>query len=149
MPTYRAQRRVLYSPRQMFDVVADVERYPEFLPLCEGLKVTSRVAKGEITELVAIMSIGYKAIRESFTTRVRLDAAAPGINVTYVDGPFSHLDNEWRFLATDSGCTIDFMIDYEFRSLMLSLVAGAAFDKAIRSYTEAFEARARALYASA
>jgi coenzyme Q-binding protein COQ10 len=130
----------------MFDVVADVERYPEFLPLCESLAVESRTATANGSVLVARMSVGYRAIREAFTTRVTLEPAAPAILVEYLDGPFSHLENRWRFLPTPGGCEIDFFIDYQFRSTMLALVVGAAFDKAVRHYAEAFEARARALY---
>jgi coenzyme Q-binding protein COQ10 len=130
----------------MFDVVADVERYPEFLPLCEGLAVESRAPAADGSVLVARMTVGYRAIREAFTTRVTLRPAEPAILVEYLDGPFSHLENQWRFLAAPGGCDVDFFIDYQFRSTMLALVVGAAFDKAVRHYTEAFETRARALY---
>lgn len=146
MPSFRTQRRVPYSPKEMFDVVADVERYPEFLPLCEGLVVESRTATASGSVLVARMTVGYKAIRESFTTRVTLDPGAPQILVEYLDGPFSHLENRWRFLSAPGGCEVDFFIDYTFRSKMLALIVGAAFDKAVRHYTEAFEARARTLH---
>ncbi len=147
MPSFRTQRHVPFTPQQMFDVVADVERYPEFLPLCEGLVIRSRTDSPEGTVLVATMSVGYKAIRESFTTRVVLDGPNHAIRVSYLDGPFSHLDNEWRFEAANGGATVHFFIDYAFRSPLLAVIVGAAFDKAVRSYTEAFEARARAIYA--
>jgi coenzyme Q-binding protein COQ10 len=133
----------------MFDVVADVERYPEFLPLCEGLVVTARKSgEGGDEHLTATMTVGYKAITERFTTQVALERAALRILVRHLDGPFSHLENQWQFVAADNGSDVQFSIDYAFRSAMLSLIAGAAFDKAVRSYTEAFEARARMLYGS-
>ena len=146
MPQFSTQRRVSFSPREMFDVVADVERYPDFLPLCEALAVESRTASGSGSVLVARMTVGFRAIRESFATRVTLDSAAPSILVEYLDGPFSHLENRWRFLPAPGGCDVDFFIDYQFRSTMLAMIAGAAFDRAVRHYTGAFEARARALY---
>ena len=146
MPSFRTQRHVSFTPKQMFDVVADVERYPEFLPLCDSLIVTSRTETPEGTVLIATMGVGYKAIRESFTTRVVLDVSKLTIHVSYLDGPFSHLDNEWRFEAANGGATVHFFIDYAFGSPLLAIIVGAAFDKAVRSYTEAFEARARAVY---
>jgi coenzyme Q-binding protein COQ10 len=130
----------------MFDVVADVERYPEFLPLCESLAVESRTPTADGSVLIARMAVGYRSIREAFTSRVTLKPAEPSILVEYLDGPFRHLENRWRFLAAPGGCDIDFHIDYQFRSTMLALVMGAVFDKAVRHYAEAFEARARALY---
>ncbi len=148
MPSFRTVRHVSFTPREMFDVIADVERYPEFLPLCEGLTVTERKAGEHGTELTATMVVGYKSITERFTTRVTLDPNGHAIRVRHLDGPFSHLENEWRFVAAGSGCDVHFSIDYAFRSAMLSLIVGAAFDKAVRSYTEAFEARARSLYGS-
>lgn len=148
MPNFRTVRHVPFTPREMFDVVADVERYPEFLPLCEGLTVTERKAGERGAVLTATMTVGYKAITERFTTRVTLDPDAGAITVRHLDGPFSHLENEWRFVAAGSGCDVHFSIDYAFRSAMLQLIVGAAFDKAVRSYTDAFEGRARALYRS-
>jgi coenzyme Q-binding protein COQ10 len=130
----------------MFDVVADVERYPEFLPLCERLTVESRTRTSDETVLVATMTVGYKAIRERFTTRVTLRQNALTVLVEYLDGPFRHLENRWRFVPAPGGSEVDFFIDYEFRSLTLKLLMGALFDKAFRRYAEAFEARARAVY---
>lgn len=147
LPNFRTVKHVPFTPREMFDVVADVERYPEFLPLCEGLVVTQRAAgEGSVAELTATMTVGYKAITERFTTHVTLDPDAGLIRVRHRDGPFTHLENTWRFEAAGAGCDVNFAIDYAFRSAMLQLIVGAAFDKAVRSYTEAFEARARTLY---
>ncbi len=146
MPSFRTVRHVPFTPSEMFDVVADVERYPEFLPLCEGLVVTRRDEHEGKVELTATMTVGYKAITERFTTHVTLDKVAGEILVKHADGPFTHLRNEWRFVASGAGSDVHFAIDYAFRSAMLQLIVGAAFDKAVRSYTEAFEARARSLY---
>lgn len=152
MPRFTTQRHVPFTPRQMFDVVADVEQYPKFLPMCESLVVRSRSNTPDgHTVLTATMGVGYKAIRENFTTRVTLEPGEPRILVEYLDGPFRHLENRWRFVPEEtvgdaSRSIIDFYIDYEFRSPMLGLVMGALFDKAFRKFSEAFEARARLVY---
>jgi coenzyme Q-binding protein COQ10 len=126
--------------------VADVERYPEFLPLCESLSVRSREQHGSDSILTATMRVGYHAIAESFTSRVTLRPEQNEIIVAYLDGPFTHLNNRWRFRETAGGSEIEFFIDYAFASRMLAMVMGAVFDKAVRKYTHAFEERARALY---
>jgi coenzyme Q-binding protein COQ10 len=134
----------------MFDLVADVERYPEFVPLCESLRVRRRSQSGEgIESLVADMSVGYKAIRESFTSRVTLDRARLRIDVEYVDGPFRYLENRWVFRSKSGGSEIDFHINYEFRNFALGLLMGAMFDRAFRKFTTAFEERAREIYGAA
>lgn len=147
MPTFETKRRVPFTARQMYDVVADIERYPEFLPMCTGLRVTSRQDTPEGIIVVATMSVGYKAIRESFTTRVTLNASVPRVDVSYLNGPFSHLTNRWLFVDLEPGASeIDFYITYQFRSAMLGALVGAVFDQAFRKFTEAFEARARKVY---
>ena len=151
MPRFATTRRVPYTAAEMFAVVADVEKYPLFLPMCESLKITSRKDDGVTTHLVATMGIGYKAIRETFTTRVVLhpESDPARIEVAYLDGPFHHLDNRWRFVDRERGSDVHFFIDYQFRNAMLGLVMGAAFDKAFRKFAEAFEERARAVYGPA
>jgi coenzyme Q-binding protein COQ10 len=140
-------RRVPYTAAQMFDLVADVERYPEFLPLCESLAVTSRAEQGGKTVLVATMGVGYKAIRERFTTRVTLDPAGLKIVVEYLDGPFRHLENRWTFVDVEGGGSdTGFWIDYEFKSPLLGLLMGKMFDTAFHKFAEAFETRARQVY---
>ena len=146
MPSFHTVRRVPYTPRQMFDLVADVERYPEFLPLCEGLTLRSRQEIEGRTVLVARMTAGYQAIREHFTTRVTLVPDENRVLVEYLDGPFRHLENRWTFRAVPGGTDVDFFIEYEFKSRMLGLLVGALFDKAFRRFAEAFEARARTIY---
>jgi coenzyme Q-binding protein COQ10 len=147
MPTFRTVRPVGHSPAQMFALVADVERYPEFLPLCEDLRILRRVQSGEgIETLVASMAVGYKAIRESFTTRVTVDHPRLRITVEYVDGPFRYLENRWSFRQTPGGCDVEFYINYEFKSFALGLLMGSMFDKAFKKFTQAFEERADDIY---
>jgi coenzyme Q-binding protein COQ10 len=147
MPTFRTTRRVAHTPQQMFDLVADVDAYPEFVPLCEELRVRRRVQSGEgIETLVAEMSVGYKAISERFTTRVTLDHPRLRILVEYVNGPFSYLENRWSFLPAQGGSDVEFYITYEFKSRALGLLMGAVFDRAFRKFAEAFEERADLVY---
>ena len=147
MPQFETTRRVQHSPEEMFALVADVERYPEFLPLCEALAVRSRKERDGRTMLVADMSVGYKAIRETFTTQVLLNPEALAIDVKYIDGPFRHLDNRWSFEALPGGgCAVHFFIDYEFKSRILGALMGSMFDRAFRMFTEAFEKRADKVY---
>lgn len=148
MPQFETRRTVKHTPDRMFDLVADIERYPEFLPLCEALVVRSRKERNQKTLLVADMTIGYKAIHETFTTQVLLAPADRVIDVKYIDGPFRYLDNRWRFEeAPDGGCSVNFFIDYEFKNLILGALMGAMFDRAFRLFAEAFEARADKIYA--
>ncbi|WP_183189504.1 type II toxin-antitoxin system RatA family toxin [Ancylobacter tetraedralis] len=148
MPSFRNKRRVRHSAADMFALVADVERYPEFVPLCESLHVRRRVASGEgVDILVADMSVAYKVFRESFTSRVSLDRPRLAITVEYLDGPFSRLENRWTFRPVEGGgCEVEFFISYEFRSRTLGLLMGAMFDAAFRRFSDAFEARADQVY---
>jgi coenzyme Q-binding protein COQ10 len=132
----------------MFDLVADVESYPQFLPLCTGLRIRRRVESDEgIETIVAEMQVGYKAIRETFTSRVALDQPRLLILVEYIDGPFSHLENKWTFTDLEGGgCEVGFSITYEFASRTLGLLMGAMFDTAFRKFAEAFEQRADKIY---
>lgn len=148
MPAFSSSRTVAHSAADMFDLVADVERYPEFVPLCQSLRIKRRTKSDEGVEvLVADMTVAYKLIRETFTSRVTLDRPRLVIHVEYLDGPFSRLDNRWEFLAVgERRCEVKFHISYEFRSRALGLVMGAMFDAAFRRFADAFEARADAVY---
>ena len=146
MPKFETTRRVQHSPRDMFALVADVGSYPEFLPLCEALKVTSRRERENKTLLIADMTVGYKAIRETFTSQVMLDPEALRIEVQYLNGPFRYLNNVWTFLPADGGSDIGFYIDYEFKSRMLGILMGSMFDVAFRKFSQAFEERADKIY---
>jgi coenzyme Q-binding protein COQ10 len=149
MPQFQTRRRVAFTPEQMYALVADVERYPEFLPLCEGLRIHSRTPEGTGEVLVTEMEVGYLAIRERFTSRVTLDPDTPFVLATYVDGPFRHMENRWNFLPVAGGCDVDFFISYEFKNMMLQMLVGSMFDHAFRRFTEAFESRAREIYGAA
>lgn len=148
MPSFRNKRRVAHSAANMFDLVADVERYPEFVPLCRDLKIRRREPKEEGVEvLVADMTVAYKLVRESFRSRVTLDRPKLQILVEYLEGPFSHLENRWTFVPTGpESCEVEFFIDYEFRSRMLGVLMGAMFDTAFRRFATAFEHRADDIY---
>ncbi|MFA7307809.1 MAG: type II toxin-antitoxin system RatA family toxin [Hyphomicrobium sp.] len=148
MPSFKTTRHIAFTASQMFALVADVERYPEFLPLCTGLSVLSRRPVGEGEELTARMNIGYKAISESFTTRVLTKPNDLKIDVSYLNGPFKRLINHWTFRDDDvgTGSTIDFFIDYEFKSMLMGALMGAMFDQAFRRFAQAFEERAGHVY---
>lgn len=142
MPTFQTVRRVNHAPEKMFALVADMERYPEFLPMCESLTIRSRRERDGKALLVSEMTVGYKAIKETFTTQVMLDPASNRVDVTYIDGPFRYLTNTWRFVEADGGCDVHFHIDYAFKSRVLAALMGAMFDRAFRAFAEAFEKRA-------
>ena len=150
MPQFDTTHRVNHAAHQMFDLVADVENYPEFVPLCQSLTVRNRRQKGEREIVLANMSVGYKAIREAVTTQVILDRLALEIRTSYVDGPFEHLCNVWRFIpVTEQSCDVFFSIDYAFKSRALGLLMGSMFDRAFAKFSEAFEARADLIYGDA
>ena len=146
MPQFEVARIVRHSPEQMFDLVADVEKYPEFVPLCERLKVRQRRVIDGREVLIADLTAGYGPVNETFTSRVTLDRPQLVIAVEYIDGPFRHLDNRWTFRPAADGCEVDFWISYEFKSRMLSALMGSMFDKAFRKFSSAFEARADRIY---
>jgi coenzyme Q-binding protein COQ10 len=149
MPQFASSRHVRHSADDMFDLVADVERYPEFVPLCRGLTLRKKVKEPDGTEvLIADMTVAYKLVRETFSSRVTLDRANREIRVEYLEGPFSRLENRWRFRPTgERSCEVTFFISYEFRSRMLGLLMGAMFDAAFRRFAAAFEQRADLVYA--
>jgi coenzyme Q-binding protein COQ10 len=143
MPTHREKRVLPYTPEQIFDLVADVERYPEFLPWCVG----ARISRREEGLIVADLMIGFKMIRERYTSKVRLDRPHR-VDVDYGnDGPFRYLENHWQFNRTeDGGCEVDFFLDFEFRSRMLQRLIGVVFQEAVRRMVAAFESRAKKIY---
>ena len=148
MPKFNSRRLVKHSALQMFDLVADVERYPEFVPLCSALKVRQRTPKPDGTEIVICeMTVSFKLVRETFTTRVTLDRAALKILVEYLQGPFSNLENRWSFEAkSDTSCEVGFYLAYEFKSRMLAMLMGTMFDTAFQRFAAAFEKRADMVY---
>ncbi|NUS70929.1 MAG: type II toxin-antitoxin system RatA family toxin [Ensifer adhaerens] len=149
MPHFETNHVVKHTADQMFDLVADVEQYPQFLPLCEALTVRSRKERDGKVLLLADMTVGYKAIRETFTTQVLLNKAERTIDVKYIDGPFKYLDNRWRFEPSGEGqSVVHFDIDYEFKSRILGALMGTMFDRAFRMFSDAFEKRADSIYSA-
>jgi len=147
MPEISTTRRVRHGADEMFDLVADVEHYPEFVPLCQSLKVRQRIQQDGKDVIVADMTVAYKLLRETFTSRVTLDRPNLQILVEYLEGPFRRLNNTWKFRAVESRvCDVEFFIAYEFRSRALGLLMGAMFDAAFRRFAAAFERRADQVY---
>jgi coenzyme Q-binding protein COQ10 len=148
MPQFSTKRRVRHTATDMFDLVADVEKYPQFVPLCSALTVKSRSSKGgDVTVLVADMTVAYKIIRETFTSRVMLNRPNLKILVEYLNGPFKRMQNRWTFYpVAEDTCDIEFFIEYEFRSRTLAMLMGAMFDAAFRKFSAAFEKRADDVY---
>ncbi len=142
MPHHHERRELPFSAEQMYDLVANVRRYPEFLPWVNGIRVTS----DSETEMLADMIVGFKSLRETFSSRV-LKSPKTQIAVDYLDGPMKHLHNEWVFEeVSGGGCIVDFTVDFSFRNAVFQTLAGQFFDKAITKMTDAFIARAEDLY---
>jgi len=144
VPVINQQRRMVWSAEQMYDLVADVKRYPEFLPWV----VATRIKSDNETEMVAVMMVGFLALREKFTSRVKKDRPLR-IAVEYLDGPLKQLSNTWDFAdGEDGGCVIDFCVDFTFRNAIFERLAGQYLDRAFRKMVAAFETRAEKLYGS-
>lgn len=141
MPTHAEQRVLPYTPEQLFALVADIERYPEFLPWCIGARIKERQPNLVVADLI----IGFKVFRERFTSRVVLDPTGK-IDVTYAEGPFRYLDNHWTFERAPEGCRIGFFVDFEFKSRLMQKVIEVLFSEAVRRMVGAFEKRACDLY---
>ena len=145
MTTHAESRLLPYTADVMYAVVADVEKYPEFLPWCAALRILSKERVKGSDVLRAEMLVGFGALRERYTSRVVLDGAAHTVDVAQTDGPFRQLESHWRFTPEGEGCRVEFSIAFEFRSRLLDAVAGRAFEHAVLKMADAFEARARAL----
>ena len=142
MPTHAEKRHLPYRPDQLYDLVAGVERYPEFLPWCKAARITRRDGEVFFADLV----VAFKMFRERFSSKVTLMPQS-GVDVEYIDGPFRYLNNHWRFdPAPDGHCIVDFYVDFEFRSRILQNLIGLLFNEAVSRMVGAFEARARQLY---
>lgn len=144
MPTHAEQRLLPYTREQLFDLVADIERYPEFLPWCTAARIRRRQGDVVIADLV----IGFKMVKERFTSRVVL-SHPHRIDVSYTEGPLRHLNNHWKLEQRPDGCLIDFYVDFEFRSRVLQAMIGVLFNEAVSRMVNAFEARAKQLYGPA
>ena len=141
MPTHAEERVLAYTPEQLFDLVADIERYPEFLPWCVGARIKERRPDLIVADLI----IGFRMFRERFTSRVSLDRPRR-IDVEYAEGPFRYLNNHWTFTSDPKGCRVDFFVDFEFRSRLLQRLIEVLFSEAVRRMVGAFAKRARDLY---
>ena len=148
MPQFRTKRRVKHSASDMFDLVADVDKYPQFVPLCQSLRVRRRTEGAEgIETVVAEMTVAYKVMHETFTSRVTLDRPNLLITVDYLDGPFSRMENRWDFHpVSEQVCDVEFFIAWEFKSRVLAMLLGTMFEAAFRRFAAAFERRADAIY---
>lgn len=152
MPTHSETRALPYSARQMYDLVADVARYPEFIPWTIATRVRSVEPVGDDPRahslMLADMVVGFKMFRETFLSRVDLHESALKIDTAYVDGPFKHLVSNWAFVETPGGCEVRFHVDFEFKNRLLQGAAGLFFMDAMQRIVRAYEARAKALYGS-
>lgn len=151
MPEFETKRTVPHSAEDMFELVADVEKYPGFVPLCQALSVRGRKEARDGREvLIADMTIAYRFVKETFTSRVVLDRQGRTIEVSYLDGPFRKMDNRWHFTPLDDDhCEVGFYIHYEFRSRTFSALMGSVFDRAFHHFARAFEDRAAEVYGTA
>lgn len=147
MPTHAEKRIMPYSAQQMYDLVADVRSYPEFLPWCSGIRFRGERVVDGLTTIDSDMIISFKVFREKFGTRVTLRPSEPRIDVEYLDGPFRYLNNHWYFKdLPEGGCEVDFFVDFEFKSAVLQTIIGVVFNEAMLRIVRAFEARAEDLY---
>ena len=147
MPSHHDRQKVPFSCDQMFDLVADVPDYPEFIPWCEAIRVRKDDVEEGRGELIADMIVRYKIFREKFRSKVYLDRENHVIHVDYIEGPFKRLQNVWKFEPQpEGGCIVDFHIDFEFKNMLLQAAAMQVFDKAFARMSDAFIGRARELY---
>ncbi|HEY1836963.1 MAG TPA: type II toxin-antitoxin system RatA family toxin [Rhizomicrobium sp.] len=145
MPSHSESRIVSYPAEFMLDIVADVERYPEFVPWCDALRVLSREREGDDDIVIAQTTVGFKGMQERYTSRARLDRAKLRIDVVQTEGVFKQMETHWRFIPMGDLCKLEFSIMFEFKSRLLTMVAGKAFGTVVARMTQAFEKRARRL----
>lgn len=148
MPTHAEKRVMPYSAQQMYDLIADVDAYPQFLPWCSAARIRKRTPRGDIEIVDAELVISFKVFRERFGSRVTLMPKDQKIDVEYLDGPFKYLNNHWSFEDCEGGCEVDFFVDFEFKSKILQTIIGVVFGEAMQRIVGAFEARAKVLYGS-
>jgi len=149
MPTHSETRKLPYSAKQMYDLVADVGSYPQFIPWIAAARVRSVSPEGEHSVMLADLVVGFKMFRERFGSKVTLWEAQRRIDTEYIEGPFKHMISKWEFVDTDSGCDVQFHVDFEFKNRLLQGAAGLFFYDAMQRIVRAFETRADVLYGSA
>ena len=146
MPVHSETRKLPYSADQMYDLVADISAYPQFLPWCSAARIRSRSIQGECETVEADLVISFKVFRESFASRVELWNMAKKIDTQYLEGPFKHMKSSWEFVDTPTGCDVCFFVDFEFKNAILQGIIGVVFNEAMQRIVRAFERRAGALY---
>ena len=146
MPTHSEKRIMPYTAQQMYDLIADVDAYPQFLPWCSAVRINKRKVEDNTETIEADMVISFKVFRERFCSRVTLRSEVQKIDVEYLDGPFKYLNNHWAFVDCEGGCEVDFFVDFEFKSKILQTIIGVVFGEAMQRIVGAFETRAKALY---
>jgi len=146
MPTHSETRVLPFTADQMYDLVADVANYPEFLPWTAAARIRSTTDRGDHVEMLADLVISFKVFRETFGSRVTLWPGSKRIETAYIDGPFRHMESEWAFRDVEGGCEVSFEVDFEFRNRLLQGAAGMFFNEAMQRVVRAFERRAQALY---
>ena len=147
MTTHSETRLVPYTPAQMFELISDIERYPEFLPWCAAARIRNRQTEGETEIVDGDLIISFKVFRERFGSRVTMNPSQGKIDVSYLDGPFKRMVNSWTFRqAPENQCELNFFVDFEFKSRTLQALIGVVFEQAMHQVVRAFETRAAALY---
>ena len=146
MPVHSETRKLPYSADQMYDLVADISAYPQFLPWCSAARIRSRTTQGECETVEADLVISFKVFRESFASRVELWNMAKKIDTQYLEGPFKHMKSSWEFVDTPTGCDVCFFVDFEFKNAILRSIIGVVFNEAMQRIVRAFESRAAMLY---
>lgn len=146
MPSHSETKFLPYQPDQIFDLVADVARYPEFLPWCAAARIRTREPQDNCEVITADLVISFKVFRERFGSRVRLDHDRFRIDTDFLDGPFKHMHSFWQIRAVEGGCEADFSVDFEMKNAILQKVVGVVFNEAMQRVVRAFEARAQELY---
>ena len=146
MPVHSETRKLPYSADQMYDLVADISAYPQFLPWCSAARIRSRSIQGECETVEADLVISFKVFRESFASRVELWNMAKKIDTQYLEGPFKHMKSSWEFVDTPTGCDVCFFVDFEFKNAILRSIIGVVFNEAMQRIVRAFESRAEMLY---
>lgn len=146
MPKHTEMRQLPYTAQQIYDLVADIEAYPQFLPWCAAARIRDRKAEFENERIAADLVISFKVFRERFGSDVLLQPQDMRIDIDYLDGPFKYLNSYWIMVANEDGCELKFEVDFEFKNMILQGLIGAVFDEAMRRIVRAFEARAKELY---
>lgn len=146
MPTHSETKTLPYTAQQMYDLVADVAKYPKFLPWCAAARIRSRTPQGAAEVVEADLIISFKVFRERFGSRVTLFPEDKKIDTEYLDGPFKYMKSNWAFEDVEGGCDVSFFVDFEFKNAMLQGIIGLVFNEAMQRIVRAFEARAKALY---